>query len=423
MNHAMTLLELNQLVAETLEGAFPDTYWVQGELSEGRVGYGGHFYGELVERRADSPKRRLQGAELVAKARVNCWQNIFARVSAKFARATGESLRPGLKVLVEVSVSFHELYGYSLNIQDIDPTYTMGDMARRRQEILQQLEHDGLLHANAELPMALLPKRVAVVSSASAAGYGDFCNQLEHNEYGFSFNVKLYPAVMQGARVETSIIDALDQIANEAHLFDVVVIIRGGGATSDLSDFDSYPLAACIAQMPLPVITGIGHERDETVLDHVAHTHLKTPTAVAAFLIQRMVEAQENLETLALRLVDCVRRRLTDEQQRLMHLSTVLPLVFRGLSERQGHRLDLLLQRLAIASRTRCQDEHHRMDLFEQRLRGLDPDLLLRRGYSMTLVNGHLLTNLETLSEGQVLVTRTLQGEITSTIKSWKKRN
>ena len=423
MNHAMTLLELNQLVAETLEGAFPDTYWVQGELSEGRVGYGGHFYGELVERRADSPKGRSQGAELVAKARVNCWQNIFARVSAKFARATGESLRPGMKVLVEVSVSFHELYGYSLTIQDIDPTYTMGDMARRRQEILQQLEKDGLLHANGELPMPLLPKRVAVVSSASAAGYGDFCNQLEHNEYGFSFNVKLYPAVMQGARVETSIIDALDQIANEAHLFDVVVIIRGGGATSDLSDFDSYPLAACIAQMPLPVITGIGHERDETVLDYVAHTHLKTPTAVAAFLIQRMVEAQESLETLALRLVDSVRRRLTDEQQRLMHLSTVLPLVFRGLSERQGHRLDLLLQRLAIASRTRCQDEHHRMDLFEQRLRGLDPDLLFRRGYSMTLVDGHLLTNLETLSEGQELVTRTLQGEITSTIKSWKKRN
>ena len=419
----MTLLELNQLVAETLEGAFPDTYWVQGELSEGRVGYGGHFYGELVERRADGPKGRSQGAELVAKARVNCWQNIFARVSAKFARDTGESLRPGMKVLVEVSVSFHELYGYSLTIQDIDPTYTMGDMARRRQEILQQLEHDGLLHANAELPMPLLPKRVAVVSSASAAGYGDFCNQLEHNEYGYSFNVKLYPAVMQGARVEASIIEALDQIANEAHLFDVVVIIRGGGATSDLSDFDSYPLAACIAQMPLPVITGIGHERDETVLDHVAHTHLKTPTAVAAFLIQRMVEAQENLETMALRLVDCVRRRLTDEQQRLMHLSTVLPLVFRSISERQGHRLDLLLQRLAVAGRTRCQSEQHRLELFEQRLRGLDPDLLLRRGYSMTLMDGRLVTNLDTLSEGQELVTRTYQGEITSTIKSWKKRN
>jgi len=228
---------------------------------------------------------------------------------------------------------------------------------------------------------------------------------------------------MQGARVEISIIEALDQIANETHLFDVVVIIRGGGATSDLSDFDSYPLAACIAQMPLPVITGIGHERDETVLDHVAHTHLKTPTAVAAFLIQRMVEAQENLETLAQRLVDCVRRRLTDEQQRLMHLSTILPLVFRGLSERQGHRLDLLLQRLAIAGRTRCQSEQHHLDLFEQRLRGLDPDLMLRRGYSMTLMDGRLVTDFDTLSEGQELVTRTYQGEITSTIKSWKKRN
>ncbi len=414
--NALTLYELNQLVAETLEDGFPDTYWVQGELSEGRAGYGGHFYGELVE-------KGERGNEIIARARINCWQNIYARVGRKFESATGMSLRAGLNVLLLVSVTFHPLYGYSLSIQDIDPTYTMGDMARRRQEILKQLERDGLLHANGELKMPMLPKRVAVVSSPTAAGYGDFCNQLEHNEYGFRFKVTLYPAVMQGARVEESIIEALFHIADEADSWDIVVIIRGGGATSDLSDFDSYPLAAYIAQMPLPVITGIGHERDETVLDYVAHTHLKTPTAVAAFLIQRMADSQEKLETLAMRLAESVRRRLADEQQRLLHLSTVLPLLFRGLSERQGHRLDLLLQRLATTARTRCQDERHRLDLLEQRLRGLDPSLLLRRGYSMTLVNGRLVTDLDSLSEGQELVTRTSQGEITSTIKSWKKRS
>ena len=419
----MTLCELNSLVRETLEEGLSGTYWVQGELSEGRVGTGGHFYGELVERRPEDQRRRTQGADLVAKARVTCWQNTYARVSARFARATGESLRPGMKVLLEVAVTFHELYGYSLMIHDIDPSYTLGDMARRRQEILQQLEADGILHDNQALPLPMLPQRIAIVSSPTAAGYGDFCNQLQHNDYGFHFHIQLFPAIMQGTRVEETIIQALLQIADEADQWDVVVIIRGGGATSDLSDFDSYPLAACIAQMPLPVITGIGHERDETVLDHVAHTHLKTPTAVAAFLIQRMAEAQDTLDALAQRLTDSVRRRLADEQQRIIHLATVLPLTFRGVRERHEHRLEILLQRLAVASRECCRGGQHRLDLLEQRLRGLDPDLLLRRGYSMTLVDGHLLTDVMQLHAGQEILTRTHQAEITSTITSWKKRN
>lgn len=419
----LTLYELNTLVRETLEDGLPGTYWVQGELSEARAGYGGHFYGELVERCEDTRKGRAQGGELLAKARVTCWQNTYVHVAEKFAHATGESLRKGMMVLLEVSVNFHELYGFSLAIQDIDPSYTLGDMARRRQEILRQLESDGILHDNQALTMPVLPRRVAVVSSASAAGYGDFCDQLLHNEYGYAFSVRLFPAVMQGMRVEESVIGALQQIADEADWWDVVVIIRGGGATSDLSDFDSYPLAACIAQMPLPVITGIGHERDETVLDYVAHTHLKTPTAVAAFLIQRMEEAQAYLESLAQRMADSVRRRLGDEQQRLVHLAAILPLAFRGVRERQEHRLELLFQRMVTASRERNNGERHRLELMEQRLQGLDPDRLLRRGYSMTLVNGRLVTNLDTLSEGQELVTRTYQGEITSTIISWKKRN
>ena len=431
--NTLTLYELNSIVQELIETEMPDTYWVQGELSEGRVGYGGHFYGELVE------KSEKTGA-IAAKARVTCWQNIYARVAAKFARATGESLRPGMKVLVEVSVSFHELYGYSLTIQDIDPTDTMGDMARRRQEILQQLEKDGLLHANAELPMPLVPRRVAVVSSASAAGYGDFCNQLEQNEYGFSFKVKLFPAVMQGARVEESLIEALNQIAGEADQWDVVVIIRGGGATSDLSDFDSYPLAACIAQMPLPVITGIGHERDETVLDYVAHTHLKTPTAVASFLIQCMADALAQLDDLQQRMVRSVEMRIMHEEQRLMRLTTLLPTVFRtqyerhsnrlsqllpryamafrALGERNTHRLDSLAQRLSAASSSKHQRESHRLDLLEQRLTGLDPKSLLQRGYSMTLTtDGQLLRDATKVNPGQTIITHLANGEIKSTVQ------
>lgn len=412
----MTLYELNCLVRDALDEALPDTYWVQGELSEGRQGYGGHFYGELVQKDDRS-------AALVARARLTCWANTYRTLARQFEAQTGQTLHAGMKVLLAVTVSFHPQYGFSLSIQDIDPSYTLGDMARRRQDILRQLEADGILHDNQDLALPLVPRRVAIVSSQTAAGYGDFCKQLLHNSYGFQFRLRLFPAVMQGSRVEESIIQALQQVADEAGEWDVVVVIRGGGATSDLSDFDSYPLAACIAQMPLPVITGIGHERDETVLDHVAHTHLKTPTAVAAFLIQRMAEAQETLDALAQRLTDSVRRRLADEQQRLIHLATILPLTFRGVRERHEHRLEILLQRLAVASRECCRGGQHRLDLLEQRLRGLDPDLLLRRGYSMTLVDGHLLTDVMQLHAGQEILTRTHQAEITSTITSWKKRN
>lgn len=432
----MTLYELNSLVRETLEMSLPDTYWVQGELSEGRGGYGGHFYGELVQK-----DERTQN--IVAKARVTCWANTYRRVSQEFEATTGTALRAGMTVLAEVEVAFHQQYGYSLNIVDIDPSYTLGDMARRRQEILRRLEADGILHDNQALAMPLLPKRVAVVSSASAAGYGDFCNQLEGNEYGFRFSVKLFPAVMQGGRVEETVIAALSEIADEADQWDVVVIIRGGGATSDLSDFDSYPLAACIAQMPIPVITGIGHERDETVLDHVAHTRLKTPTAVAAFLVERMADQAVRLEELGQRIGRSVADRLTAGHHRLdileqrigrsvaerltagnHRLDLLEQRIGRGVADRLSngrHRLELQEQRMAHAVYDVLTRGRHRLDLLEQRFRGLDPDLLLRRGYSMTLADGRLVRDVSVLSEGQVLTTRLEHGEITSIIQSCKK--
>lgn len=428
----MTLFELNSIVRLLVQHNMPDTYWVQGELSEGRQGYGGHFYGELVQKDEHSQA-------IVAKARVTCWAGVYGELAIRFREATGETLRPGMQVLMEVRVTFHQQYGYSLNIVDVDPTFTLGDMARRRLLILRQLEADGILHDNQTLRLPLLPRRIAVVSSESAAGYGDFSNQLLHNDYGFRFVVRLFPAVMQGSRVEDSLISALDDIAQEADRWDVVVIIRGGGATSDLADFDSYPLAACIAQFPLPVVTGIGHERDETVLDHVAHTHLKTPTAVAAFLIDLMAEQALRLDDLSQRLTRSVTSRLQREQQRLVRLSSVLPLAFRNVrqlqehrldrlmqrltsahndrQQRERHRLDLLDQRLRLVYTQRQQRERHRLDLLEQRLRGLDPQLLLERGYSMTFdAEGRLLRDASLARPGQLITTRLAHGEIHSQV-------
>ncbi|MEE1233690.1 MAG: exodeoxyribonuclease VII large subunit, partial [Phocaeicola sp.] len=285
----LSLYELNGLVRRSIQACLPDEYWVQAELSDVRSNYSGHCYLELVQK---DPKSN----SLVAKARGMIWSNVFFRLKSYFEEETGQAFVSGIKVLVKVTVGFHELYGFSLTIIDIDPTYTLGDMARRRKEILNRLDAEGILTLNKELDFPELPQRIAVISSATAAGYGDFCNQLENNIYGFQFFTRLFPAVMQGDKVESSIIAALDAINAEIDNWDAVVIIRGGGATSDLSGFDTYDLAANCAQFPLPIITGIGHERDDTVLDMISHTRVKTPTAAAEFLIARFAEVAGRLE-------------------------------------------------------------------------------------------------------------------------------
>ena len=407
----LTLYQLNTLVKEVIEERLPNRYWVQGELSEGRAVYNGHFYGEMIQ-------KDERTASIIAKARVTCWASMYAALSRTFHEATGETLRAGLTVMVEVSVSFHQQYGYSLTITNIDPSYTLGDMARRRQEILRQLEQDGILHDNQQLSLPLLTQRIAVISSATAAGYGDFCNQLLHNEYGFYFHLQLFPAIMQGQHVPETLIAALQQVAAESEQWDAVVIIRGGGSTSDLSDFDSYPLAACIAQMPLPVITGIGHERDETVLDYVAHTHLKTPTAVAAFLIERLAATSAHVDELSQRISRSVIERISREQQRIIKLASVLPLAFQTVRQRQVHLLDTILLRISNAHRERHIREQHRLQLLEQRLRSLDPALMLQRGYSMTIVDGHLLHDASEVLPGQKITTRLAKGTITSIVTS-----
>ena len=409
MNEVLTLFELNSLVHEVIEDNFDEQYWVVGELSDvSTPAFGGHFYGELVQKDEESDR-------IVARARITCWARNYNIIRLRFQKEAGETLRKGLQVKLLVEVNFHEQYGYSLNVVDIDSTFTLGDLAKRRREILQQLEKDGILHDNQSLPLPRLLKRIAVISSATAAGYGDFCHQLEENDYGFHFDVQLFPAVMQGEQVPESIIAALEEIREEPP-FDLVVIIRGGGASSDLSDFDSYELAACIALYPLPVLTGIGHERDETVLDYVAHTKVKTPTAAAAFIIEHQAEEAALLDDLYQRITHSAKEQIQREKQRLEHQRAVLPLIFMGFYQKGENRLVLLSQRLSSSAKQSLEREKHSLQLMQQRLNSLDPRLLLKRGYTITTCGGKLVRSIEGLAEGEVLTTQTEKGEIYSKV-------
>ena len=409
MNEVLTLFELNSLVHEVIEDNFDEQYWVVGELSDvSTPAFGGHFYGELVQKDEESDR-------IVARARITCWARNYNIIRLRFQKEAGETLRKGLQVKLLVEVNFHEQYGYSLNVVDIDSTFTLGDLAKRRREILQQLEKDGILHDNQSLPLPRLLKRIAVISSATAAGYGDFCHQLEENDYGFHFDVQLFPAVMQGEQVPESIIAALEEIREEPP-FDLVVIIRGGGASSDLSDFDSYELAACIALYPLPVLTGIGHERDETVLDYVAHTKVKTPTAAAAFIIEHQAEEAALLDDLYQRITHSSKEQIQREKQRLEHQRAVLPLIFMGFYQKGENKLVLLSQRLSSSAKQSLEREKHSLQLMQQRLNSLDPRLLLKRGYTITTCGGKLVRSIEGLAEGEVLTTQTNNGDIYSKV-------
>lgn len=406
---ALSLYDLNALVRHHIECGMPDEYWVQAELSDVRTNSTGHCYLEFIQKDPHSNS-------LVAKARGIIWSNIFHLLKPYFEESTGQAFVSGIKVLVQVTVTFHELYGYSLTVQDIDPTYTLGDIARRRKEILDQLASEGVLTLNKELEIPQLPQRIAIISSPTAAGYGDFCHQLQHNPRGFFFRTELFPALMQGDRVEESILSALDQILVRQDDFDVVVIIRGGGATSDLSSFDTYLLAASCAQFPLPVITGIGHERDDTVLDSVAHTRVKTPTAAAEFLISCLDMTADHLEILAGRLRESILFRLAEEHRRLDGCRKRIPsAVVRRLSEA---KLTLLTVRKDIfqsvtASLSR---QHHRLELLQQRLTDASPEKMLARGYSLTLKDGKVVKDASSLREGDEILTRFFRGKTTSVI-------
>lgn len=423
---ALSLTQLNRLVKTALDEALPGTYWVRAETSEVRVNAtSGHCYLEFVE------KDETTG-QLVAKSRGTIWARNFAVLRTYFEQETGQTFISGLKVLVNVSVEYHELYGLSLTVHDIDPSYTLGDMARKRMEVIRRLQEEGVFDLNKELTLAILPQRIAVISSPTAAGYEDFVNQLIHNDYGFPFYVKLFPALMQGEKTEESVIAALDRIYAHRELFDVVVLIRGGGSAADLSSFDSYTLAANCAQFPLPIITGIGHERDDSVVDNVAHTRMKTPTAVAAFLINRMAEQLALLDELRRTVCEATRNQLTVKKTTWQILATRFPVFVTGHLER--HRTSLHTLAARLSSVPQLLEKHteqlelvpvhirkaadamltrhtHELALSEQHIKLASPDHILKRGYTLTLKDGKIVKHAADLSAGDEISVRFTDGE------------
>lgn len=430
----LSLLQLNTLLRNEIRHLFPDEVWVQAETSDVRIAGNGHCYLEFIQKEEHSNT-------VVAKARGMIWNNTFKVLRPYFERETGQAFVSGLKVLVQVRVEFNEIYGYGLVVNAIDPTYTIGDIVKRRKEILLRLKEEGVLTMNKELTLPILPQRIAVISSATAAGYGDFCDQLQANRQGFRFEVKLFPALMQGEGVQDSIIAALDRIYEASEQWDVVVIIRGGGATSDLAGFDTYPLAASVAQYPLPIITGIGHERDDTVIDLIAHTRVKTPTAAAEFLIAKMEEAETRLFDVIQSLTTQPVQRLEREKQRLSELTLRIPQVVLQTIHRQERRFIGIEQQMKYRWQTRMQYELHRLQvmpriqlvvgrrlerekaqltLLEHRTEALSPQRLLQHGYSLTLKNGKAVRSVEQLTEGEHIETHFADGSIESIINHIK---
>ncbi len=315
MERKLTLFRLNQWIQEALKSAIPASVWVIAEISELKENRSGHCYLELIEK---------EDNEIIARARATIWSYTYRILKPYFETSAGQAFGHGIKVLVQVSVEFHPAYGMSLNIKDIDPAYTIGDMALQRKEIIDRLKTDGVFDMNKELELPLVPQKIAVISSKTAAGYQDFINQLENNSAGIKFYTHLFEAYMQGSETVPSIIAALDRIFEHEAFFDAVAIIRGGGATADLSSFDSYELAFHVTQFPLPVITGIGHEKDDTIIDLVAHTRMKTPTAVAEFFISGAQRFYERLTTLEEGLLQLTRQTIESKQEQLEEFADVL---------------------------------------------------------------------------------------------------
>ena len=380
-----SLKELCDWIEEVVENDLPERYWVRAEIASMSVR--GHCYMELVE--------KGENGILSAKVRATCWNNVYALLSAYFAQEAGESLHVGLQVLLEVSVEFHAVYGLSLNIWNIDPTYTLGDLAKQRQATLQQLTEDGVMELQKGLELPSLVRRIAVISSADAAGYGDFCDQLKNNRFGFSFQTQLYPAVMQGDNSAHSIIESLHSIAEQEEEWDVVVIIRGGGANTDLRCFDDYNLASHCAQFPLPIIAGIGHTRDISIVDMVVKISVKTPTAAAEWLIARVAEQVEKVGGLVLRL-----------QRAAM-----------GAVNKEKNRLSLYQQRLKSAIRGAVLREQGKLGLWQKTIELHSPERIFKMGYSLTTVNGKVIHNQENVKAGDLLETHLQTGVIQSIVK------
>lgn len=379
------LSELCAEIQETLECKQLEHYWVRAEIAS--ISVRGHCYMELIE--------KSDTGILAAKLRATCWSNVYNILSPYFLQSTGHHLSVGMQVLLEVSIEFHAVYGLSLNIWNIDPNYTLGDLARQRQETINQLIKDGVLELQKQLTLPTLIRRIAVISSVDAAGYGDFCHQIQTNRHHFVFQTQLYAATMQGDSAAHSIIQALNAIAKQENEWDLVVIIRGGGATTDLSCFDDYNLACHCAQFPLPIITGIGHTRDISVIDMVAHTSVKTPTAAAEWVIQHVTLQFEHLEQLKARL------------QRTVQLAT----------NKEHNRLSLYKQRIKSSFLQIVSRERGKLELWDKTIALHSPKRIFQMGYSLTYINGQVLRDCQQVKQGDIIQTHLANGSIQSKIQ------
>ncbi len=458
-NH-LSLFELNEQIKEHLNDAFPTTLWVIAEISEIRTVRSGHCYLELIE-------KDDAGDQVKAKARATIWAFTYRMLKPYFETTTKQELTAGLKVLIRVSVEFQEVYGYSLNIKDIDPNFTLGDIARRKMEVIRQLEEDGVIDMNKELELTDVPQKLAVISSPTAAGYEDFVDQLENNTEGYKIYHKLFPAIMQGDEAEDSIIQALERIYEYEDFFDAVIIIRGGGSSSDLMCFDNYMLAINIAQFPLPVLTGIGHERDESVADMVAHTRLKTPTAVAEYIIEHFERFNAYLHDLKDQFIDETKTLISNEKRRLEVAALKFhPVVTKSLSNYKqfnieaGQRLDFAVKgyfdkqqlffsrtkeslnyltkkiirngfsnldfsskQLSIEVSAFLKSQHQQLKLLDRTIKLSDPKKLLKKGYSISKINDQLIKDADQVKVGDEMQTLTHNGKIISRIEKITLKN
>ena len=379
-----SLSELCDCIDDALTTELNSTYWVRAEIAS--LSVRGHCYMEVVE--------KANNHSIAAKMRATCWQHTYNLLAPYFEAETGQALSVGMQVLLEVEVSFHAVYGMSLNIVGIDPRFTIGDLAKQRQATIQQLKNDGVMDMQRNLPLPSLLKRIAVISSNDAAGYGDFCHQLKNNNNGLHFHVQLFPALMQGEQSPVSIIQSLQQIADDMNSWDLVVIVRGGGATTDLRNFDNYELASHCAQFPLPIIAGIGHTRDISIVDMVVHTSVKTPTAAAEWIVGRMVVQAERINELNERLKNAVKQSIFGQQQRLGNL----------------------LQSLRFITQQRLYKQRTQLDLWQKTIQIHSPERIYRMGYSLTTMNGKVVKSIHDVKKGQYIQTHTADGTIESIV-------
>jgi exodeoxyribonuclease VII large subunit len=427
---AYTLSQLNSFIREVIELTFPQTLWVIAEISEAQRHPKGHCYLELVERK---------DGKTIAQMRANIWAYTYRSLAQKFEEVTGETLKKGMKILLLVNVTFHEVYGLSLNVKDIDPTFYLGEMAKKRKEVIELLTQKGIINLNKALPLPLVPQRIAIISSSTAAGYGDFITHLEQNPYGYKVYCELYQSSMQGVEAEKSIISSLNGIKKRIKLYDAVVIIRGGGSQVDLSCFDSYALASEVAKFPLPVITGIGHERDDTVVDMVAHTKRKTPTAVAEFIIsgmrtfeERVLEARSKLihrvneqvrkenhrvRFVAQRLTSLVSKTFHNEHNRLHNGIHSLIQGANNLLNAAGNKTKLSFNKIRSGVELLLQSQETKLKQFEQAVRLLDPINTLKRGYSITYYKNKALKDAIEVKAGELIATKLYSGLIISKVE------